>query len=718
MKHMTQVILGIAFVGAGLIATSGAAVAQDDEADESLEEITVIATRREERAVDVPVSLSVFDATSAAQKGITDINSIADFIPNLQATDGGSPSIGNLVIRGIYAGGAPTVGTYIDDVPYGGVVGSFASSLALDASLYDLDSIEIVRGPQGTLFGASSVGGVVRYRVKQPSLTDLDGYLSVDYSDTDSGSNNMLIRGRVSAPLVEDKFAIVVSGYAEDNGGFIDSGVTGESDIDEHDFWGGRIGALWAVTDNFDLELSAMRHEADFESASYESFDPSTGQPIFGPLQTEFAAPRDIEFDQYALTANIDLEIGTLTSVTSDQSLKLNNLTDVTPILGPLLPPGTTVLLSSGNDSSRFTQELRLTSNADDGIEWIIGAYYTKQESDEFQITIEDPPDINLITLNTALEYTELALFGNVTFDLSEQWDVTVGLRYSDNENDITNLFSGALSNPLLNDLRTVTDDTVTTWLFNTRYRINDAVNFYGRAASGYRPGGANLVVELGGQVFGSPSYTNDDLWSYEAGIKGRIGSSGIYYDLGVYVIDWQDAHIQFVNPVTGLTETGNAEGDVEAKGVEASLSGEVFSNFMVTAALAISDTELKQDEPNLGGVAGEALPGNPDSTFSLTGDYTVPLANSNLNLGASWRYVGDYNSNFSLAPTGNYDNSAYSHFDVRAGVSWDRFAVNLYGTNVTNERDYQTVFPVAPNFAYGVPLRPRTIGLNLRYDF
>lgn len=709
-------------IAAGLVILHGGAFAQQVEQSEvdeaALEEILVVASRREERAIDVPVSLSVFDATSAVQNGVTNINSIADFIPNLQAQDGGSPGIGNLVIRGIYVGGAPTVGTYIDDVPYGGVVGSFASSLALDASLYDLDRIEVVRGPQGTLYGASSVGGVVRYITKEPNLEEFEGYVSADYSDTDKGDTNTLIRGRFSAPLAQDQFAIAISGYSDSNGGFIDNGITGEENIDDHDYKGGSIAAKWAVTDNFDLVGSVYHHEADFDSASYETFDPSTGQPIFGRYTTEFEAPRDLELDLYSLVADIDFSFGTFTSVTSDQTGTIENLSDVTQQLGPLLPPGTTVALSSGSDLDRFTQEFRLTSNSDGAFEWIVGAYYTKQESEEFQITIEDPPDINLVNLLTNQEYTELALFGNVTYAFTDAWDVTVGLRYSDNENKIRQDFTGALSSPILDDLDSVTEDTVTTWLFNTRYRVSDALNIYARAASGYRPGGANLVVDIGGMIFGTPSFSPDDLWSYEAGIKGRIADGRLTYDLGVYFIDWADAQIQFVNPVTGLTETGNAVGDVDASGIEASLSGELFTNFLVTATLSIADAELKDDEPNLGGLSGESLPGNPESTASIAADYIVPLSNSELNFGVTWRQTGKYSSNFSLAPTGNWDNSSYSHLDLRAGIQFERLAVNIYGTNVTNEFAYQTVFPVAPNFAYGVPLRPRTYGINVRYDF
>ena len=720
MKISTGYLLPVTLVGTVSLGLSFDLSAQEESGNSGeLEEVVVTASRREERAIDVPVSLSVIDVESAARGGVTSINGIADFVPSLQAIDAGGPGLGNLTIRGIYVGGAPTVGTYVGDVPYGGVVGGFASSLALDATLYDLDRIEVVRGPQGTLFGASSVGGVVRYIPKEPNLNEIDGYVSVDYSSTKRGGDNALIRGRFSAPIIEDKLAIAVSGYSEDAGGYINNALTGERDIDEYDYSGGRFAVKWAVTDSFTVVASAVTHEADYDSASYETFSTITGQPLFGALQTEFTAPRESEFDLYSLTADIDLGFATLTSVTSDQTILLDNVSDVTAQLGPLLPPGTTVALNSGDDTDRFTQELRLTSNADSRFEWIVGAYYTKQESDSFQITVEDPADFNLINLIESQEYEEIALFGNVTFAVSDRWEVTAGARWSDNENEISQAFSGLLSNPLLNDLNTSINDDVTTWLFNTTFKVNDDFNLYGRVASGYRPGGANLVLDIGGMTFGTPSFVPDELWSYEAGVKGRTPNGRLSYDVGVYFIDWDDAQIQFVNPLTGLGETGNAEGGISAWGIEASLSGELFDNFFITATLALPDIELDEDEPNLGGVDGERVPGNPDMTASVAADYLWNVSDAlEMSFGATWRQSGDYTSNFDGAATGNFKNASYSHLDLRVGLDWGRFGISLYGTNVTNESDYQTVLPIAPGLAYGVVLRPPTYGANLRFNF
>lgn len=687
------------------------------------EVITVTATRREELLVEVPVSLTVLRTEDTLRAGISDINALADFVPNLQATDGGAPGSGNLIIRGIYAGGAPTVGTYINDVPYGGVVGGFAASLALDASLYDLDRIEILRGPQGTLFGAGAVGGVVRYVTKEPNLEEWDGYAFGDISTTKDGGENFLVRGRLSAPVVQDKLAVSVSGYYESSGGFIDNPFLMQEDVNDHNFWGGRLDAKWKPAENVTIVAAVMHHEADYDGVGYETFDPTTGLPLFGDLQTEIETPRTLNFDLYSLTGDIDFGFATLRSITSFQNARFVNSTDITATFGPiadtLAPDGAphTVGFNSGDDSDRFTQEFQLTSQTEGPLEWIVGAYYTKQESSSFQVALPMPADVDLIDLDTALDYEEIALFGNLTYNITQQWDVTVGVRWADTNFTIAQVFTGALADPTLSGLENETDDSVLTWLFNTTYRVNDAVNLYGRIASGYRPGGANLVINFMGMEFGQSSFEPDELWSYEAGIKGQILDGKATYDFGAYYIDWSDAQVVFTN-VLGLAETSNATGGIRAFGLEASLAGELFENFIVTATFALSDIELKEDEPLINAMEGEEIIGNPDVTASLAADYYFNFGPVRTNVGATWRHTGSYTSNFMNSPSGFFDNPSYSQFDLRLGAQIEQVAVNLYVTNVGNSSAYQTIFAQAPTFAYGVPLRPRTFGINGRFEF
>ncbi|MEM6681158.1 MAG: TonB-dependent receptor [Pseudomonadota bacterium] len=697
----------------------------DDDGATETEVLVVTATRRTEAIIEVPLAVSVIDTQQTIVSGITDINGIADLVPGLVAVDGGAPSLGNLVIRGTYVGGAPTVATYIDDVPYGGVVGGFAANQALDASLYDLQAIEVSRGPQGTLFGAGAVGGVVRYITKKPNLDELEGFAFADISGTKDGGTNQLYRGRVSVPVIDEKLAISASGYFEDAGGYIDSVVTGDENINTHDFWGGQLMVKMQVTDGFSLLATVMHHEADYDSAGYESFDFASGDPLFGELVTDFAAPRALNYDIYSLTADVELGFADLTSITSFQTAELVNTTDITATFGAtadaLAPGGAphTVGFRSGDETDRFTQEVRLTSTGDGFIEWIVGGYYTNQESDSFQITDVVPNDIELITLNTTLEYEEFALFGNVTVNITDRWDVTGGIRYSDNSLTISQIFTGALSNPALNDLVNENDDDVVTWLFDTGYAVNDAINLYARIASGYRPGGSNLVIDFGGTLIGNPTFDSDNLWSYEAGLKGLIPGTDLRYDFGVFYIDWSDAQLATQNAL-GLGETANALGQITIQGIEAGLAGELFDGFIVTGSLAITDSEIEEDEPQLLALAGDELLQVPDVTFSLTGDYSWSLTSSiDANVGATLRYTGSFETAFSQSPLGTFTNDSYAQVDLRAGITYESVSVNAYVTNVGNSSAYQTVFGTGvPGQGYGVVLRPRTFGVNVGVQF
>lgn len=714
---------------------------QENLDDFLIEEIIVTATRREESLLDVPVSMTAVDLEKATGEGISDINSLADFVPNLTANDGGSPSLGNLTIRGIYAGGASTTGIYVDDVPYGPVFGGAGDQLALDATLLNLQQLEVVRGPQGTLFGASSMGGVVRYITRKPSLTDIEGYVSADFSDTDRGGVNSRYRASVSIPVIEDKLAISLSGFSEDAEGYVDLPGLGEQDANDHDYDGAQLTVLFQPSEAMEVRYNAVVLDADYGDPGYVLFDVNNGDRPLGEYVGDSSLPtsRAYDYDMHALTINYDFDGATLTSVTSHQTVELANGTDITSSFGGTAdfftgaPFGThTVLFESTFETDRFTQELRLTSESSDKLEWLVGLYYTSQETDAIQNTIEDPADIVLVRSNVPLEFEEFAAFGNVTLYLSQSWDVTLGLRYSEAESDIEDLSN---NNPAfgLPGLAADNSEDVTNYLLNSRYRLSEQTQVYARAASGYRPGGPNLVsqvpVDTDGDglpdtlmPLGDATYDADELWSYELGIKGTLMDGRIAYDAGVYWIDWGDT--QLSTTAGGLGSTINAADDIEATGFEAAIHGKLIEGLELSATLAYADTELQGEEPALGAKAGERLPNNAMVSVSVGADYSFSLMGYDAFVGGSWRYRGPFTSTYQgngvdLIPVvQNYKNDAYDVLDLRAGITIEQFALNLYMTNVTDESDFQTVFPLAANFSYGVPLRPRTIGANLTYNF
>ncbi len=707
------------------------AAAQEGEADPNAKtaatgEIIVTASRREESLTDVPASVSVIRNDRTLAIGITDINGIADLVPNLQATDGGSPSLGNLTIRGVFTGGSPTVGTYVDDVPYGPVLGGAGTSLALDATMLDLERIEVNRGPQGTLFGAGAMAGVVRYITRQPELDRIGGYVFADVSFTKDGDPNYIARGRLSAPIVEDKLAVAVSGFYNEAGGYIDHPLRNARNVDGWEFWGGQISLLAKPTERLTLRAAAVHQQAEFDNASYVGFNPATGTPLLGDLTdiSQIASPRTYNFDLYSITGEYDLDFATLTSVTSWQSVEFVTFSDITAQFGPLadlLAPGGaphTVTLFAPFDTRRFTQEVRLTSEANGTFEWLIGGYFTNQRTDQGQTALVVPDDIDLLDVSSPLRYREYAAFANGTFYLSEDWDVTGGIRIADNRVEVLQQVGGLLVPPAFNAPENRADDTVVTYLFNTRYRVSDAVNLYARAASGYRPGGSNLVTAgPGGVPLGQPTFAADSLWTYEAGIKGSTANGKLTYGLAAYFLTWEDAQVSFVQ-VNGLGGTTNAAGDIEGHGIEGIVTARPFAGFELTATLAVAEIELQRAEPNLGAAAGTSLPNVPEVSGSVLADYGFALSDTiTATLGATWRYTGEFLSTYGPGLPA-FEFGDYSQFDLRAGLDFGQIAVNAYVTNLGNERAFQTVFPAAPVYAQGVVLRPRTFGMNARVEF
>ena len=246
--------------------------------------------------------------------------------------------------------------------------------------------------------------------------------------------------------------------------------------------------------------------------------------------------------------------------------------------------------------TERWAHEFRLTSANNEHLEWLVGLYYTKEESSNFQEAIGQPSGFNLVTQGFPADYKEKAAFGNLTYYFTPQLDATVGVRVS--SNDMGVLFSGTgfLAGPAL-PRQTVSDD-VQTYLFNARYRPNDDLSLYVRIADGYRPASANLPLRdpATGQILSVPFVRSDSLWSYEVGAKGNFAGGLFGYDVAVYRIKWED--LQVFRSFMGVNVGGNADSDVTANGIEATLTLQPSSTFNLVGAIAYARSELDDDDP------------------------------------------------------------------------------------------------------------------------
>jgi len=717
-----------------------APLAAQEEAEGALEEVIVTASRREEALQDVAVAVSVVDVGQFADAGLTGLADILTFVPGVSVDDNGSTFFNAVYMRGINAVASAGVVSYVDDIPFGSST-VYTNSTPLDGTLLDLGTLDVMRGPQGTLYGASAIGGLLKFNTRDASLTDWTGSLSADLSDTNGGGTNQLYRVNLNGPIVTDTLGLSFTAFWKDKEGYIDNVTVPKDGWDDYEYYGASGSLRWAATDKLEITLQGLLQNSTQDGLAtiqanhaQDAFLPGKGpaEPWYGEYQTgeDAVNPSEYEATLLGLTIEYQFDFGKLTSVTSSQEMSYINTIDYTYIFAPLADllfpdnaPHTSAVVVYDLGFDKLTQELRLTSNSDQKLEWIVGAFYSDEEGYQVQDLALQPPD-PLAYFNFPSNYEELSLFATGTWYFTPDLDASVGVRYSDYSNDVELIGEGLLAFPLP---YTSLDDDVTTYLFNLRYRAGDNTSIYGRVASGYRPGGANFVLRDPGT--GDPLtksfFEPDSLWSYEIGIKGALLDGRFTYDLAAFYIDWEDYIIGVtVGPVGTLSNADKAN----STGAEASLALAVTDALTLTGTLSYTNAELGADDPELGGRDGEQLPNSPEWQGAIDLEYRFNLGELPAYIGAAWRYKDDMPVGFP-----GYSDSAgntyppatprvviegYNLVDLRAGLHWGRLDAALYVTNVFDEWAYTSFTSSFAAISLGTPTRPRTIGAVVRWNF
>lgn len=718
-------------ISLGLLALASATVSVAAEQGQ-LEEVVVTASRREQAVQDVAASVAVIDPQDFAIGGLTSLADVLAYVPGVQVNDGGAPGQGSITMRGVAnIFSTPTVGIYVDDIPYGSVT-AFAegANFALDSLLGDLERVEVIKGPQGTLFGASSMGGSLRYITRDPALDEFRGRFSMDFSDTAEGGVNQLYKGGVSFPLVKDKLGLSVSGFFQDNEGFIDDVGSGLDDVNDSELKGGNATLLYQASDAFSIKLNYMQQKFEFKNQNDVPFDVATGDPLVGRYAKSSAdEPTEMDYDLASATLEYDADWATVTLASSYQEFEQLAVLDLTAFFGPIVdgilgvPVGTNdTLLDSVISTDRWAHEFRLTSPNNQNLEWLAGLYYTSEESSNFQGVRVIPGPFDLVTQQFPSEYEEVAAFGNVTYYFTPKFDATVGMRFSSNDVSVTYSGTGLLAGPTIP--KTTVSDDVDTYMFNARYRPSEDVSLYARIASGYRPVSPNLglIDPSTGEILSVPFVESDSLWSYELGAKGELAGGTVLYDVAVYQLKWKD--LQVFRSFMGVNVGGNADSDVTANGVEATLTLQPTDSFYLIGGLNYAISELDDDDPAIGGLEGEQLPGIPEWTFSLNGNWSFPLGGSAEGfVGGGAVYQDSRKTSFigngvDIVPASpNYTTDDYVTVDLRLGASFGRYEVALYANNLFNEYAYHTATS-GGGLGSAAILRPRTFGAVFSAEF
>ncbi|MGY4395335.1 iron complex outermembrane receptor protein [Sphingomonas sp. UYAg733] len=724
-------------------------------------DIVVTAQKRTEAILDIPQSVSVIGGETLERRQASSFEDYIALVPGL-SLESGTAGVSRLTLRGINTGGAAsTVAVYVDEIPFGSSSGlANGAILAGDFDTFDVKRIEVLRGPQGTLYGASSLGGVLKFVTEAPNTSKFEAEARAGIETVSGGDIGYSGAALINIPI-SDRVAVRASGFYRFDDGFIDSignnPVTSATDpniniipssriaknINAVRSYGGRFSALAEMSDTLSIRFNALLQNLESDASNHFEVDPRTLKPLYGGLVLSQYHPEftDSKYRVYGMTAEWDLGFASLTNSTSFSTFKADQQRDYALFLGPIATelfgdPATrplSAILRQSTSTKKFTEEVRLSSPDSDVLEWLIGGYYTHERSaiDPQNFFAVAPGSETIATgVPTLIEvylrsvFKEYALFGNATFHVTSKFDVTAGGRYSRNEQNASQLRDQtALGGIRENIGQAPSSENVFTFSFAPRYELSKNTSAYARVSTGYRPGGPNVLPPEA--PAGTPrTYKSDRVTSYEAGLKGSWMGGQLALDVSAFYLDWTDIQLVTLINQTGVNANG---GSAISKGVEFNVTLRPTRGLNVGINGAYTDARLTADtDPIVGGLDGDALPFVPKWTFSISGDYDWSIGkDATAFLGASLGFVDDRIADFSIRDDAGRLREApsYETIDLRAGVNFGGFSLEAFVRNAANKRGVTSMFgfyPGAfPNDAAAVAvIRPRTIGLTIGSKF
>ena len=707
--------------------------ATSDAGDEALiEEVLVTAQKRTENVQDVPSSVSVFDSRRMRQLHATTILDYAAYIPGLNVSSGGGPGQTMITLRGIApVGPGAVVGYYVDDTPlgsssnYGG-----AREFGLDLMPYDVERIEVLRGPQGTLYGAGAMGGLLKYVLRRPSVRDFEAWAGAETFGISSAADfGWGVRAGANVPLIEDSVGLWGSYFEQRTPGYVDNAHTGARDENDVRQRGGRLALLWQVNDALSLQLGGLwqRVESSNDAAvslTLTGVDPPTGIASHGALTSFHPLPQPFEqdIDHYSATLEWDLGWASLLSASSYSRTRTHHVQDASFIFGAIT--GGYSPFHIALDLRKRTQEFRLVSLAGGSVEWLVGAFYTKEDGqqvrDVFAVDTAGRPiaqlPLRFLFVEFPSQYEEVAGFGSATLRLTERFDVTAGVRWARNRQRFRQISGGLESviGPPVDASGSSAED-VFTYSVSPRWHASSDTMLYARVASGYRPGGPNpRALDL------PPTTNADTLTNYELGLKTQFLAGRASFNVAAFRIDWRN--IQQAVTVGGIG-SGDNTGDAVSKGFELEASYLPVDRLRIGISGAYTDARLTAP---VEGIAAARLGNTPRWSVSALVDYELALADRWIvHFGVGWRYVAEQGTAIS-AQTGT-DNSyvlpPYGAMDLAADLTRGNWMIRLFARNVTDRRAYigGGLGVDADNVPYGIDasvLQPRTVGISVDVGF
>jgi len=744
MVRAVPVTLASSLALTGQLCSAEASV--DETSDYLIEEIIITANKRAESLQDVSASISAVTSEDIEIQGLDNFESFARTLPGVNLTQPAkNRSVFN--IRGVSTTtyGANTqdpVSVYINDMP---VTDTFGAAVQPDLRLYDVERIEVLRGPQGTMFGSGSLGGTVRVITRKPQLDTTDASVRVDMADTESAGLRERYDAMVNIPLIENSLAVRAVGYYRDELGWVDNIALG-TDNSSRD-WGGRVSVLWQAADDLTVKLEALHQNSAPDDGG--NWDPSLGKFKKSSI---IAEGRPSELTTYNLTLEYDIEeFATVTSSTS----YAESVTAVRQQYAEIL--GFPLIRNNAPWKSNFlTQELRLVSNTDSDLGWVAGVFFVDRETEvDYNYRLNGIADAfnpllgfynlplledDVISLSaTTSSSQELAAFGEVSYRFADQWTVTGGLRISDTEVEYDEP-SRVLLNPDFANFgfeessvfNKGQDTGNVTWRATLAYEPVEDLRFYFNTSKGYRIGQVN--PNSGPSPFDpddieiNATYQPDETLNYELGAKTMWWDGRVKLNAAVYLIEWSDIQVDSTRTSDSANFVANA-GEATSKGLELELQVLPFEGLELSLAVTLQDAKIDSigadDSLRSGVVNGDALPGSIDHKVSAAAQYNWALSGGEeMYARVAAQYVDSSLNGFSnqggtgLPNASLAKNAAYENVDASIGLMVDKWELTLYGENLTNNDDYIVDMGglYGPNTVS--TLRPRTLGARVHYRY
>ena len=763
-RHRLRLFTSVAVAGLGLASTAvhGAPLQGDSQpAGQSTSpsdarindignDIVVTATRQEMRASKVPISISAYGQTKLDQQGIKTFNDLQRQLPGVTI----DVDTRTVAVRGISSSaGAPTTGVYIDDTPFQLLNIGILSQNALP-TVFDLDRIEVLRGPQGTLFGAGAQGGVVRYITPQPSLSSTKIYARSEIGAITKGDFDAETGVALNIPVVEDKIAVRVSAFARRDGGWIDQLDWRTYQVDEKDANSRKtVSVRGAVRFALgDLEITpSLQYQYTKERENY--FNIAASDISGGDFRTTDATVVPNRDSWYLPTIKAELNLGAVTVLSNTSWFRrrqrtgysgtdylarfydsvglptLNDFGSLGTSMGIRLPIGDYFSEAHINNSqNNFVQEVRVQSATDSRLNWVIGGFYSNNRYKNYE-EIVDPMGERLIQALYGISYedyygsslvgdlnyfgtnsvkdTQLAIFGEATWEFVDRLKLTLGARYAKVKIKFQNDQGGPLNGGPTGSTGQQSEKPFTPRA-SLAFQIDPDNMVYATASKGFRIGGANAPIPVTpcasdlaqlGLNQAPSSYDGDVTWNYEVGSKNKLGDVSV--STSVYYVKWTGIQQAISLPVCGFRYIDNL-GEARSKGFDLQLQTTIGNDFDVNLAAAYTDARLTKAIAPPSGPAlivsrGQSL-GAPEWTLAVGGQYNFEALGNKSFARVDYQHIDTFAGlTAQLDPaTTSYDPAltkppARDYVTARIGTTVGRFSLSFYVDNLLNSSELLT---------------------------